>query len=345
MESTGHYFFNLANWLVDRGIQVVMVNPATTKRNKENRDNTPSKSDPKDAEVIADVIGRGYYIPYDRKDPLFQRLNFLAKVRDRADRDLTRIKNRIHGWLDVYFPEYITVFKDPFVPRSLATLHQCPTPGDLRGLSAEDVVNRWAKQGMRRPGGVRGMKKAAELLHAASRSIGSKDTLEEAKWALERLLEDYERTFHTHKEVEEKLRALLPQAPAADVLQTVGLTPVLCASILAFGGDLSKLDHGDQLLRMAGMNLAERSSGKYKGRIKLSKRGNSRLRKQLFLAVIHLLKNDDTFRAWHKYNVETKGMKKMKSVMKLIRKLARILVAVARKNETFKVESVMPEAA
>ncbi|MDP9729803.1 IS110 family transposase, partial [Alicyclobacillus tolerans] len=55
MESTGHYWFNLANWLVKQGIDVVLVNPLTTKRNKENRDNSPSKNDPKDALVIADA--------------------------------------------------------------------------------------------------------------------------------------------------------------------------------------------------------------------------------------------------------------------------------------------------
>jgi transposase len=70
MESTGHYFFNLANWLVERGIQVVLVNPATTKRNKENRDNTPSKSDPKDAAVIAELVGRGFYSPYEPRPAL-----------------------------------------------------------------------------------------------------------------------------------------------------------------------------------------------------------------------------------------------------------------------------------
>ncbi|MCZ8516626.1 transposase [Paenibacillus filicis] len=59
MEPTGHYGYNLANWLADKGKEVVMVNPATTKRNKENRDNSPSKSDPKDALVIADVVSRG----------------------------------------------------------------------------------------------------------------------------------------------------------------------------------------------------------------------------------------------------------------------------------------------
>ena len=60
MEPTGHYGYNLANWLADKGKNVVMVNPATTKRNKENRDNSPSKSDPKDALVIADVVSRGF---------------------------------------------------------------------------------------------------------------------------------------------------------------------------------------------------------------------------------------------------------------------------------------------
>ncbi|WP_307606917.1 transposase [Paenibacillus sp. V4I9] len=35
MESTGHYWFNIANWLVGQGIDVALVNPMTTKRNKE----------------------------------------------------------------------------------------------------------------------------------------------------------------------------------------------------------------------------------------------------------------------------------------------------------------------
>ncbi|WP_253187075.1 IS110 family transposase [Paenibacillus sp. GP183] len=51
---------------MNKGLNVVLVNPATTKRNKENRDNSPSKSDPKDALVIADIVCRGYY--YDTLD-------------------------------------------------------------------------------------------------------------------------------------------------------------------------------------------------------------------------------------------------------------------------------------
>ena len=56
MEPTGHYWINLSKWLFDKGIEVVTVNPHSVKRNKENRDNTQSKSDKKDALVIADMV-------------------------------------------------------------------------------------------------------------------------------------------------------------------------------------------------------------------------------------------------------------------------------------------------
>jgi hypothetical protein len=32
MEPKGHDWWNLANWLADKGLNVVLVNPATTKR-------------------------------------------------------------------------------------------------------------------------------------------------------------------------------------------------------------------------------------------------------------------------------------------------------------------------
>ncbi|MEJ9233382.1 IS110 family transposase, partial [Peribacillus butanolivorans] len=61
MEPTGHYWINLSKWLFKQGIEVVTVNPHLVKRNKENRDNTQSKSDKKDALVIADMVKNGYY--------------------------------------------------------------------------------------------------------------------------------------------------------------------------------------------------------------------------------------------------------------------------------------------
>jgi transposase len=61
MEPTGHYWINLSKWLFEQNIDVISVNPYHVKRNKENRDNTQSKSDKKDALVIADMMKNGYY--------------------------------------------------------------------------------------------------------------------------------------------------------------------------------------------------------------------------------------------------------------------------------------------
>lgn len=131
MESTGHYWFNIANWLMKQRVSVVLVNPMTTKRNKENRDNSPSKNDPKDALVIADAVSRGFYTPFSPKEETFRRMRVIVTNREHWVVKSGRIKNRIHRWLDIRFPEYRQAFEDIFSPRSLATLRRFPAPSDV----------------------------------------------------------------------------------------------------------------------------------------------------------------------------------------------------------------------
>ncbi|MGF7036123.1 transposase [Paenibacillus mucilaginosus] len=130
-----------------------------------------------------------------------------------------------------------------------------------------------------------------------------------------------------------------------DLIRSVGASVPATAAILAFGGDLRKLSQGKQLLRKTGLNLAERSSGKYKGQIKLTKRGNSLLRKHLYFTVFHLLSFNGAFQAMHVHNTEVKRMTKMQSMMKLIGKLARILVAMTREGQAFSPDKAQPPLA
>jgi transposase len=192
MEPKGHYWWNLANWLADKGLNVVLVNPATTKRNKENRDNCPSKSDPKDALVIADVVSRGYYYEYTRQANVFQRLRTMMSDREFWVTNSVRLQNRIIRWLDIRFPEYTAVFKDWTCKRSLATLKEFPSPQDMESLSVAEIIASWRKH-MQRAGGSTGIQKAAQLFSQARRSVGDNTALHEAKQDLQRLLEEYER--------------------------------------------------------------------------------------------------------------------------------------------------------
>lgn len=241
MEPTGHYWYNLANWLVKKNIEVVLVNPATTKRNKENRDNSPSKNDPKDALVIADVVSRGYYYEYTRQAPQFQRLRTIMSDREFWAGNSIRLQNRITRWLDIYFPEYTSVFKDWSCPRSMATLKEFPSPLDLQGKSTEEVISGWRNH-MRRAAGTTGNQKAAELLARAAQSVGEQSvSLQEAKQDLQRLIEEYERIIAMLDQIEQDVARLLGEIPLANQLRSIkGLGTIYIAAILSGAGDLKQ---------------------------------------------------------------------------------------------------------
>ncbi|CAH1233230.1 hypothetical protein PAECIP111891_07115 [Paenibacillus allorhizoplanae] len=76
--------------------------------------------------------------------------------------------------------------------------------------------------------------------------------------------------------------------------------------------------------------------------MKISKRGRSRLRRFIYMMTMSMVGNNPEFKAMHAYNVQMKKMKKMRSLMKLCGKLARILVGMARSNEAYNPTKTMP---
>lgn len=143
--------------------------------------------------------------------------------------------------------------------------------------------------------------------------------------------------------IENEVAAALVRIPLAEPLLAIkGMSILSVAGILGETGDLSGYAHGNALLRHAGLNLAEASSGKWKGQMSISKRGRPRLRHALFMATMALIMNDVSFKRQHEVNVKTKSMKPMRSVMKLCGKLARLLVAMAQSGEAYEPDRALP---
>jgi len=339
MEPTGHYWINLSKWLFEQNIDVVTVNPYHVKRNKENRDNTQSKSDKKDALVIADMVKNGYYSIVHPTSESFEELRVLMSNRDVIVKRLVSSINQLNRWVDVVFPELRQVFKDVKGKGAIAPLRLFPTPMELRSMQPQNVVIGWKSLMKRQPG----LKKAQLLIHLANRSIGTKQALDAYKFHLQQLLEEYDLATTQLERVEQQVTEALKQIPYAQQLLTIkGISEISLAGILGEAGDLSGFAHGNSLLRHAGLHLAEASSGKWKGQIVISKRGRSRLRRFLYLATMSLVMNNPEFKAIHAHNVKVKKMKKMKSIMKLVGKLARIFVGIAKRNESYCPEKVQP---
>jgi transposase len=339
MEPTGHYWINLSKWLFEQNIDVVTVNPYHVKRNKENRDNTQSKSDKKDALVIADMVKNGYYSIVRPTSESFEELRVLMSNRDVIVKRLVSSINQLNRWVDVVFPELRQVFKDVKGKGAIATLRLFPTPMELRSMQPQNVVIGWKSLMKRQPG----LKKAQLLIHLANRSIGTKQALDAYKFHLQQLLEEFDLATTQLERVEKQVTEVLKQIPYANQLLTIkGISEISLAGILGEAGDLSGFAHGNSLLRHAGLHLAEASSGKWKGQIVISKRGRSRLRRFLYLATMSLVMNNPEFKALHTSNVKVKKIKKMKSIMKLVGKLARIFVGIAKRNESYCPEKLQP---
>lgn len=188
IEPTGHYWFPLAAFLEANDIKVVIVNPHHVNKSKELEDNSPTKSDYKDAKVIADLIRNGKYS--EPKLPMMEyaELRILMNFREKVMVNLNQVRARVHNWLDRYFPEYLSVFKDWEGKASLMTMRQFPTPEEIVSTGARGVLAHWKTEVKR---GV-GVRRAEKLFATAKTSIGLTEGLRAARMELTSLLDQYE---------------------------------------------------------------------------------------------------------------------------------------------------------
>jgi transposase len=142
IEPTGHYWLNLAYFLEERGIPLVMTNPMHVKRSKELDDNLPTKHDRKDALVIARLIKDGRFsYPRILKD-VEAVLRVGSTFRGKLTEELGSVKNMMIRWLDRYFPEFTQVFPK-FGKMALAALECTPFLSDLHQKQPDEVLIRY----------------------------------------------------------------------------------------------------------------------------------------------------------------------------------------------------------
>jgi transposase len=143
--------------------------------------------------------------------------------------------------------------------------------------------------------------------------------------------------------IEKDILASLSEIPMDNQLRSIkGLGPIFIAAILSCAGDLRKYAHGRKLLRKAGLNLAERMSGKFKGQIILSKRGDATLRKYMYLAMITLIGTNPVFRRLHENNVQIKQMKNSSRYLNCLENWDESSSALFKARNPFHLKKLLP---
>lgn len=206
---------------------------------------------------------------------------------------------------------------------------------------AQEILRTWREE-MKRPS----LKRAERLCLVASQSVGRKEGTMAAISSLQFVMTEYELITMRLEQLKEEMAECLSQIPNAYRLLSIkGMGVVAAAIIISEIGDISRFTDPRQLIKYAGLNLRENSSGKHKGKTTISKRGRRRLRLGLFQAMIPILATNAEFRALHKRNTtrSQNPLTKMQSLIALCGKLLRVTFALLTKGIAYDPEKLALE--
>jgi transposase len=172
---------------------------------------------------------------------------------------------------------------------------------------------------------------AKNRIHAKAHSFQpGKDTVRRLK--LESRF--YERLI---KEIEVSIRALLQSdseiwAKIKNIQKVKGLGLMTIAKILAETDAFALIQNGKQLVSYAGLDVVFNESGKYRGKAKISKKGNRHLRMSVYMPAISAIRSNRTMKTYYNRMLE-KGKPKKVGIIAIARKLL-LLVYFLWMNET-----------
>jgi hypothetical protein len=146
--------------------------------------------------------------------------------------------------------------------------------------------------------------------------------------ALMAIADDAYRAHRAFTTAKTKVDQLAATTPAATLAPVIGHTTA--AAVFAEVGDARSFPCARAFLKAMGLNLKEKSSGTVHGQIKITKRGPSRVRQLLWLAIFRWIQKDPIANAWYQRKKQRDGGRASRAAVALMRKLAKGLYHVGR---------------
>jgi len=339
LEPTGNYHKPLGEYLIKAGHRVVLVSGKSVKRNRELLDGRWDKHDMKDCANVADLISQGKCLYYEYPETELRQLRSLLSLKRRLKRQEQGQKVRIRNHLLAqYFPEFDRYFSRS-ESESLAIVRWCLAPSVVAGLEYEEFV-RLVAPGKKTIGQ---QYRLRAIWDKASASIGC-DVSEAVKFEAKVMVEGLRQIREALGDCEAKIKEICLGFPEYDCLLTIpGFGPDVSSKVLGAIGDPFRFKVGDQVLKMAGLDLcADRSGRRSDGVVPvISKNGKADLRYALYQAALIASTRNRDFIVW--FTNKLRGRQREKGIqtkmrVKLSAKLLIIAWTLMKNKEPFNPE-------
>jgi transposase len=333
-ESTGVYAEPLLHFLKDKPVRLVQVNPMHTKRVKELNGNSPNKTDQKDPKVIADIIELGHGLTVLIPQGAAAELRRLTQARERAIKRRTALFNQLHDLVFISFPEFLQVIKNIKTKSARYLLRHHARPESVLGEGLSSLTQ--SLKGVSR--GRLGPAKSQALFDAAASSVGLREGCLGIDLEIQALLEAIDGCDRFVQRLETEMALHLEEIPYSRLLLSMkGLGPITVAGLIGEVGDFRHFDTQKEILKLAGLDLFEISSGKHKGQRRISKRGRPLLRKILYFAALNTVRKGGIMHEYYQQHLQ-KGMPRPKALIAIARKLLGIILALVRTQTEYAVD-------
>ena len=333
---SGNYWKAAAHHLSGKGYSLALVNPYHIKKIKEIDDNCRTKTDTKDCLLIAKLVRDGDFFNPNLENGIFAELRRMYRLRLKVKKALVREKTRLKVLLDEYFPEYEDLFCDMLGKTSEYILDRYFLP---QAIARESMISLARRIRIISRGKVKASK-VKKLIDCATDSIGITAGTEAAVLEKTYILEEVKNLKEKLSCLDRRLKYYLKRIDVSKYLLSIpGVGPVTAAGFLGEMGDISKYRSAKEIIKLAGLNLVEISSGKKKGKKKISRRGNSILRALLYQCAIVAIAKNRQIKKYYLFQSETKN--KMKMVVAVQCKLTRIMFALLKYKKYYDPEEVL----
>lgn len=334
MEPTGTYGDPLRAQLHQHGIELVRVGGKAAHDYAEIFDGVPSQHDGKDAAVVAELAAIGKCQPwvYRERSDEDAELAYWVDGLDAQDRILRMWTGRLEGLLARHWPEATRLIELQSVTL-LSALAQYGGPAALAGdPSAAARLAKWGRYS-------KDDAVVANVVAAAKQTVGVAQRQAEVR----RMREYASLALAAYREKQKAERRLTKLAAGNETLRRMAHVVGTCTACVLWVllGDPADYSCGSAYRKAAGLNLKERSSGRYQGQLKITKRGSSLVRRWLYFAAMRTVQDPAIWPWFQAKKVKDKD-RGNGALIAVARKLMLATYAVGARGETFDVRRLLP---
>lgn len=325
LEDTGHYAFNLLNFLHEQDYMVYTYNPLLIKEFAKSLSLRKTKTDKKDARVIALKLLSDPMREQFRHDNNQEELKILTRHIHRLKKKQADWKVQYTRCLDIIFPELDKLIgKHSDYAYELLTRYPSPQKMIEAGFKQLIEIKRLT------------IPRIQDILKVAPNSIGTSSLSRE--FELIEIIENIQHYNRLIAKAENKVDELM--AEINSVITTVtGIGNRLGSVILAEIGNIHTFDTPAQLQAFAGLEPAIYQSGQMDLAGKMVKRGSPHLRWAFLQAAKAIARFSPAFKAYLRTKLE-QGKHYNVAITHVAKKLIRLLFHLLKNNVSFDEQKV-----